>query len=110
MKILGGVVEPSEGEIRIDGAEHVSLTVAGGVAVIFISHGLKEVEQCADRVVVLRDGAVVGELAQGDIAHDAMIRMMIGRDLKSLYIQPERASGAAVLEIAGLRTPAHAGY
>jgi ribose transport system ATP-binding protein len=81
---------------------------AGSVAVIFISHRLNEVEHCADRVVVLRDGAVVGELAQGEIAHDAMIRMMIGRDLKSLYIQPERAPGGAVLEIAGLRTQAHA--
>jgi ribose transport system ATP-binding protein len=83
---------------------------AGGVAVIFITHRLNEVEQCADRVVVLRDGAVVDELARGEIGHDAMIRMMIGRDLKSLYIQPARAPGGAVLEIAGLRTQAHAGH
>ena len=83
---------------------------AGGVAVIFISHRLNEVEQCADRVVVLRDGAVVGELARGGIGHDAMIRMMIGRDLKSLYMPPEHAPGGAVLEIAGFRTQAHADY
>ena len=44
---------------------------AGGVSVIFISHRLNEVEHCADRVVVLRDGAVVGELARGEIRHDA---------------------------------------
>jgi len=80
---------------------------AGGVAVIFISHRLVEVEQCADRVVVLRDGAVVGELAKDEIDHDVMIRMMIGRDLKSLRVPAERAPGEAVLEIVGLRTPAH---
>ena len=67
---------------------------AGGVAVIFISHRLVEVEHCADRVVVLRDGAVVGELAKGDIDHDAMIRMMIGRDLKSLHVPAGRPPGA----------------
>ena len=61
---------------------------ASGVAVIFISHRLNEVERCADRVVVLRDGVVVGTLAKGAIQHDAMIRLMIGRDLKALYTAP----------------------
>jgi ribose transport system ATP-binding protein len=81
---------------------------AGGVSVIFISHRLNEVEHCADRVVVLRDGAVVGELARGEIGHDAMIRMMIGRDLKSLYTPPQRAPGASVLDVVGLRTSTYA--
>ena len=80
---------------------------ASGVSVIFISHRLNEVEQCADRVVVLRDGAVVGGLARGEIRHETMIRMMIGRDLKSLYIPPARPPGGPVLEVAGLRTMAH---
>ena len=35
---------------------------ADGVSIIFITHRLNEVETCADRVVVLRDGSVVGEL------------------------------------------------
>jgi ribose transport system ATP-binding protein len=77
---------------------------AHGVSVIFISHRLNEVESCADRVVVLRDGQVVGELAKGQITPDAMIRLMIGRDLKSLYIPPKVAPGASTLEIEGLRT------
>ncbi|MBN8898598.1 MAG: sugar ABC transporter ATP-binding protein, partial [Rhodospirillales bacterium] len=61
---------------------------ASGVAMIYISHRLAEVKQCADRVVCLRDGRVAGELARAAIDHAAMIRLMIGRDLRSLYIPP----------------------
>ncbi len=81
---------------------------AQGVSVIFISHRLNEVEACADRVVVLRDGRVVGELDRANISHDAMIRLMIGRDLKALYIDPapNRPKGTT-LEIVGVRTAAY---
>ncbi len=78
-----------------------------GVAIVFISHRLSEVEACADRVVVLRDGAMVGTLARGEIHHDTMIRLMIGRDLKSLYTPPARPPGGAVLDLVGLCTPAY---
>ena len=77
---------------------------ARGISVIFISHRLNELSRCADRVVVLRDGRLVGELAHGDINHAAMIRMMIGRDLKSLYLPPAAPLGETVLEVRRLRT------
>jgi ribose transport system ATP-binding protein len=79
---------------------------AAGVAVIFITHRLGEVSRCADRVVCLRDGVLVGTLARQEIAHDAMIRLMIGRDLKSLYIPPKRAPSPGGCEIEDLRTTA----
>jgi ribose transport system ATP-binding protein len=77
---------------------------AHGVSVIFISHRLNEVEACTDRVAVLRDGRMVGELAGDEIRPAAMIRMMIGRDLKSLYIPPAAPPGDAVLDIVDVRT------
>ena len=80
---------------------------ADGVSIIFITHRLNEVETCADRVVVLRDGSVVGELDRARINHDTMIRLMIGRDLKSLYIPPKSPPGEDVLQIVGLRTAFH---
>ena len=55
--------------------------------------------------VVLRDGAVVGELDRASISHDRMIRLMIGRDLKTLYTPPAAPAGAAVLELDGVSTP-----
>ena len=39
-----------------------------------------------------------------------MIRLMIGRDLKSLYIPPKSPPGANVLEVAGLQTLSHPGH
>jgi ribose transport system ATP-binding protein len=77
---------------------------ASGVSVIFISHRLHEVERCADRVIVLRDGRKVGELGRGQIAHDAMIRLMIGRSLKSLYLPPATLPGKDVLSLSDVRT------
>jgi ribose transport system ATP-binding protein len=79
---------------------------AHGVSVIYISHRLGEVKACADRVVVLRDGRLAGRLARNEITHEAMIRLMIGRDLKSLYITPKVSPDTRGVEVTGLVTPA----
>jgi ribose transport system ATP-binding protein len=80
---------------------------AEGVSIIYISHRLDEVKTCADRVVALRDGRRVGELTGDGITHDAMIRLMIGRDLKSVYIPPATAPRETGVVIDRLVTPAH---
>ena len=84
--------------------EVVAELKASGVSVIFITHRLHEIEQCADRVVALRDGAVAGMLQKADIDHDRMIRLMIGRDLKALYTEPKDAPGAEILVLKDIRT------
>jgi ribose transport system ATP-binding protein len=65
------------------------------------------VKACADRVVVLRDGHLVGRLEQDEITPAAMIRLMIGRDLKSIYRPPAAPPGGPLLEITGARTEAY---
>lgn len=82
----------------------ISRLKSEGVSVILISHRLAEIEQAADRVVVLRDSKCVGELDRADIRAETMIRMMIGRDLKTLYRQPARPPGEAVLQLKDVRT------
>ena len=72
---------------------------AAGVSIIYISHRLSEVQQCADRVVVLRDGRQVGELSKAEVTHGAMVRLMIGRDLKSIYIPPKAGPRPGGLEL-----------
>jgi ribose transport system ATP-binding protein len=76
-----------------------------GVSIVYVSHRLGEIERCADRVVVLRDGRRVAELSGSQIEASVMIRHMIGRELKTLYRPPARPPGEAVLELDGLRTP-----
>jgi ribose transport system ATP-binding protein len=80
---------------------------ADGVGIIFITHRLNEVTLCADRAVVLRDGRVVGALTRAELAPAAMIRLMIGRDLKSLYVPPAVPPGDSVLEIVEAVTDAY---
>ncbi len=81
-----------------------------GVSVIYISHRLGEVQQLADRVVVLRDGENAGELQRGEIDHDRMVRLMVGRDISQFYGRRAHGAGPPVLEAVDVETPAHAGH
>lgn len=77
-----------------------------GVSIIYISHRLAEVKECANRVVVLRDGANAGSLALDEISHDKMVRLMIGRDLEDFFIPPTTKTQAAYFNVTGLTTTA----
>ena len=75
-----------------------------GVAVIYVSHRIKEVFALCDRVAVLRDGSHVGTRPIDDLTEAQLIKMMVGRDLSSLYhddvARPE--PGELVLDVRGL--------
>ncbi len=74
------------------------------VAILFISHRLSEITQCADRVVVLRDGQNAGELEKSQITKPAMIRLMIGRDITPNTDEPQNTPGKPVLELRKVAT------
>ncbi len=78
-----------------------------GVSIIYISHRLGEVKELADRVTVLRDGENAGELAKGEIDHDAMVKLMVGREVAQLYERSRHEIGEVALSVEGLRTAAH---
>jgi ribose transport system ATP-binding protein len=71
-----------------------------GVAVVYISHRLGEVRCIADRVVVLRDGRNAGALSREEITHDAMVRLMVGRDLKQFYPRRHAVAETAPVRLA----------
>jgi len=53
--------------------------VGRGHAVVLASSDLPEVVRLADRVLVLRDGRVAGELSRGDITPMAIMQLAVGR-------------------------------
>jgi ribose transport system ATP-binding protein len=75
-----------------------------GVSIIYISHRLTEVEELADRVVVLRDGCNAGSLVREEIHHDRMVRMMVGRDVSSFYSPHDSQATEVCAELNKLRT------
>ncbi|MFE2427925.1 sugar ABC transporter ATP-binding protein [Streptomyces sp. NPDC059373] len=54
-----------------------------GVAVVYISHYIDEVLAVADRITVLRDGAVVHSSPAGEMDQAGLVRSMVGRDVVS---------------------------
>lgn len=80
---------------------------AQGISIIYISHRLGEIEEVADRVLVLRDGQVSGHLERQEIGYQNMIRPMIGRDIESFYHLEHTVSREPRLEVQELRVPSH---
>lgn len=70
---------------------------AQGVAIVFISHKLKEVMAVCTRYTVLRDGEMVafGDVKDTDV--DELARHMVGHDVRTQSLREDRELGEEVL-------------
>jgi simple sugar transport system ATP-binding protein len=75
---------------------------AGGRAVIFISHKLREVLAVADEITVLRGGRVVGRTTPAEADEAGLASMMVGRDVQLVVDKDVAEPGAGVLEVTDL--------
>ena len=73
-----------------------------GVAVVFISHRLEEVDAIADTVTVLRDGRHIATRPAAGLSQAEIIRLMVGRSLDALFPKEESEVGDVVLRARGL--------
>jgi len=73
-----------------------------GVGIIYVSHKLDEVFAVSDRITVLKDAKLVGTVKTAETNQDAIVRMMVGRELDQLF--PKRNGGRRdpVLEVRNL--------
>jgi len=56
-----------------------------GIAIIYISHRLREVFEIGDRITVLRDGRVAASLIPSQTSAGELVRLMIGREVDNSY-------------------------
>jgi len=76
---------------------------AQGVAIVYISHRLEEVERIGTRVSVLRDGRHVATHKVGEVSLGELIRLMANRELKEHYPKRRVPRGEELLRVEGLR-------
>lgn len=78
-----------------------------GYAFVLITHKLREVMQCADRITVLRAGGVAGTLLRGDASEARLIEMMFAKELIANTVPPEHVNpdhSQPLLEFKGVIT------
>jgi general nucleoside transport system ATP-binding protein len=74
---------------------------AGGQAIVFISHKLKEVQAIADTITILRRGKVVGQRPPG-ASEEELASLMVGRTVQLVVSKKVARPREVVLDVSGL--------
>src|SRR5260370_25553253 len=76
-----------------------------GLAILYVSHRLKEIFSLAERITVLKDGHRVATVSTDSVTSGELVRMMVGRELESSYFPPR----ATAKELRGPKLHVQAG-
>ena len=79
--------------------EQIERLKKNNVAIIYISHKMDEIFKIADRISVLRDGNCVGTFPAREIGSEALIKLMVGREIKDFIPKATAEIGEVVLEV-----------
>ncbi len=77
-----------------------------GVGLVYITHRLEEIFQVADRVTVLRDGESVGTRRVDSLTEGELIRLMVNREMSTIYPPSVAPPAEEVLRVEKLGCPA----
>jgi len=80
-----------------------------GVAIIYVSHRIKEILKLADRVAVLRDGKLVKVQPAADLTEREIVRLMVGRELSDVMERRPAVTEKVVLKVEDLHSDWHHG-
>jgi len=75
---------------------------AQNVAIVYVSHKLKELLEIADRFEVLRDGVHVGSGLMEETTQDKLIGLMVGREIKNRIRENDENLNGEILRVENL--------
>ena len=73
-----------------------------GKSILYISHDLDEIAEIADRVTVIRDGEYIGTVQVRDVQISDIVKMIVGRELKTGYPEISNHKDDEVLHVDSL--------
>ena len=80
-----------------------------GVALIYVSHRIKEILRLCDQIAILRDGRLVALQPASELTEDEIVRLMVGRKLSDVFQRQRAGTEREVLKVEGLRSNWHSG-
>jgi ribose transport system ATP-binding protein len=97
--------EPTEHLVADDVARlfaRIRETTAKGAAVVYISHRIREVQEIAERLTVLRDGEGQGTYDAKTLSEDQIVSLIVGETLDRAFPGKASAAGPELLNVHGL--------
>ena len=82
--------------------EQIRVLKSKNVAVIYISHRLKEIFEICDKTTVLRDGCFVRTDKIDEISEHDLVASMVGREIQDYFIHTDHKFGEETLRVEGL--------
>ena len=105
-KIL--VLDEPTATLSLTEADELASLVAGlaadGLSVIFVSHRIGEIFGLCSSATVLKDGRKVADVTLASSSPEALVRLMVGRDLDAPFVRPSRPGAPVALRVRGLST------
>ena len=79
--------------------EAVRRIASKGIAVLYVSHRMKEIKAIASTATVMRDGSIIGTVNISDTDISKIVQMMLGKSQGATRLMEKRQTGDKVLEV-----------
>ncbi len=80
----------------------IEILKSKGCSIIYISHKMEEILQISDEVTVMRDGKHIATKEASSLTRDELIKLMVGRELTSMFPEKTNEIGDKLLEVKSL--------